>query len=459
MSLIIEAQQTAQRLFGALTEQILAARKRAEERQRKTPDPGKPARAGAAPPADGRPRVQRPRAGAGGVRGYQPPRPAAQRGGYPVGTGWFRAVRPGYEGTLQVWSGDLSSMVTVDYGHPDPADPGWAVNAFYLSGDSDEIVYAMSGIENLSVFSGARLELSFVLSISKDRFIYARVIRESYAYDIQGVEILWPDSSVAQPDPTVVDGPAASGNYNAVLCFYVDRTTVRQIDAPAGLQSRIEAAYPGFSFAASSGSGTVPANLIVVPIDTPFGPRAATASTNPSGTLTRSVLGMSSDLPSETYPPRDRISKWTAYGFLSTAEAQGTPGVYSFLTNYADEYNGNPAPFDENAIREAHLGGLPLPRILVFPGANATTDETTGELTSFEVLNDYIRASFYPEGGVTLEELLRNRPGQLQIAPEALPLISGEEGAFQLRSWDWGAPGYCQAQLLALGFTGADLAP
>lgn len=48
---------------------------------------------------------------------------SAQRGGYPVAMGWAKTVRPGNAGTIQVWSADFTSTLTVPYGFPETTVP------------------------------------------------------------------------------------------------------------------------------------------------------------------------------------------------------------------------------------------------------------------------------------------------------------------------------------------------
>jgi hypothetical protein len=201
------------------------------------------------------------------------------------------------------------------------------------------------------------------------------------------------------------------------MCFYVDPTSARQVTTPASLLSGANEAFDlvyrfGLFGTAFQQSGA-PANLVYL--------------------YTPSIFLAFPSLYPGIHPP--------------TAPDPGVLSVLRSLTGSIapglDEIAVTSNVIDNPVINNGAFIDIVDPMAYRWTAADPADDDFTA----------------VPFTDSRWEEVTINRP-----EPVAIPIIPGlPTSAFSNPSayyfWDWGLPAYCRAQLLALGFSPADLEP
>ena len=233
-------------------------------------------------------------------------------------------------------------------------------------------------------------------------------------------------------------------------CFYVSNNGVKEIDAPAGLLAAI-------------------ANK-----SQPF----ATYPTQPDGND-----GMRRIDPPEPENFReyiDAIPGLICYGIgaLDTTYHQRvnnatfySPAIFTFLSQIDQtllaDYNGyysfptNTSPYALNlqysTIRNTYLTNPAPPAEFIGPnilsGGSALNSQFL--LPPVDRKINFNRATVAP----VAHNIALAPPSNYSTGNKKLTLVAMATPPYVLYSWNWGKPAYCRSQLIALGFTPADLTP
>lgn len=140
---------------------------------------------------------------------------------------------------------------------------------------------------------------------------------------------------------------------------------------------------------------------------------------------------------------------WGLYRRLSN-DGDTTPGVFSFLGAY-DPLAANGEEGDSYTYaRSEYLQGAPVPGR--FLGECVLADSCDLPSSERRTIR-FDKTSAIPDNTSTVIPVQSFRPGTRKYA-----LTVGEDDTY-IAAWDWGKPAYCRQQLLALGFTEADLSP
>lgn len=201
-------------------------------------------------------------------------------------------------------------------------------------------------------------------------------------------------------------------------CFLVTDTTCREIPTPAALLAIMDGIAP--------------------------------ARTKPAATYTTDAIYGNVYVDSVAWgewmgwPDSTDLSKEYGGPFHFRAHPyanSSSPGVFKILRNHtaslAVNFNDLPASL---AFLESE--GPPTFQLR----ANQLTTEFIPTRVNFDLTNNPDVED--PE----VPTYKRNKAGDVVFPPEMVPLAA-------FAAWDWGKPGYCQEQLLALGFTAEDLTP
>jgi hypothetical protein len=225
---------------------------------------------------------------------------------------------------------------------------------------------------------------------------------------------------------------------------------VREINVPAPLQSIYDSCLPSYVLT----PGTVGPPITYAPSDPNYRPGTnywpvTLPTLSPTFPISPGNIG--TNKPYGLHEPgtdADFSVKWPT--------VRSTPSVFSFTTQ-APTFTSGTVPSDPDEIKAfLQSQGVALPRQWISAcqlDGTCSLDAFRFDVTAVEATD----AVPYPDASVYRQK--RNRENTYPVSiPDTDP------GAYQynpiaLTAWDWGRPGYCRQQLLALGFTPADLQP
>lgn len=226
-------------------------------------------------------------------------------------------------------------------------------------------------------------------------------------------------------------------------CVLVSHETAREVPVPEGLATKLRELVPESS-GTTSDSVDLVLNTVEAFKDSPSGPLTETISqvfTGPSFPVTKhpSLLA------------RFGLSGGGVFNYLDP----WTAGVYVAL-DYAAPSIAPSTPAEDAAT---FAGSVPLPLRWLFSCEGAATCDVASGTMGFS------SSAVLPSNYYTLNP---GEPAALALRQESKvfrgPVANAEQhqetpGSFFIVAWDWGKPGYCRSQLVALGFTDADLIP
>jgi hypothetical protein len=392
--------------------------------------------------------------------------PAAQRGGYQVAIGWVD--RNGATYTVLSGDGTAEASVTLETPTPTTTYTGTG-DAFTLDGlptDEDGPIYVVTGAGSYpdqeaggggiydndtpgTLYQSRYQEISrsissageYILPVGKDLLIYVAVeSASSWSLRQYGAFTQDPDLSLDFKHEEV----AVTESWDTA-CFLIGRTTARAITAPAGLVSALRRLHPLPPSAPETDTGNAGSiNL------------GRLESGDPLLDFTVTIKNYSS-AQEEAISPLDSVIdisllRQDGIGYLGSNAHQGdygTPSVFGFLTD-TRAVSSYPERVRYYADVPANLagtwtGGRP-PKYL--GECVLATSCPTGFL-DFDVTST-APTDYY----LAMDEALFARS---QVKRITIPDI--DPGYNRIAAWDWGRPGLCSAQLIALGFTTADLTP
>lgn len=247
---------------------------------------------------------------------------------------------------------------------------------------------------------------------------------------------------------------------NTVRCALVTRAGVREIQPSAAILAGIQASYPPTS-GWDSYEGTTVANigdngmtiLEDVEVDGGTGVILDQVTLNTMTPYTTSYPYKQPPAGKRGYPLQG-LARHYGMGDLTTSNHGSTrywtPAEFGQLRPFGgvdygtDDYAANLRNYQQ--FRTTFLAGTPAPTsyldACLTPGSCPVEFET------------FFRTRQAPVDIFTAMDPALFRPVSRRVSTP--PLQSGEHLAFV---WDWGQPAFCRQQLLALGFTEADLTP
>lgn len=254
--------------------------------------------------------------------------------------------------------------------------------------------------------------------------------------------------------PKVTDQRGVTTQAQDILnaCFLVSRSTVRQITAPAALINVVSSIYQPV---VDIGSITSSAGTETLYFDTIYNTPIAVATPLPGYDYSWTVPSRQSSSAYQAYLASlaTVLNPQLAFGYglgslLATPQdlyAVFTPAVYSALQKGAIIRSAtDQSQFDSYAyVDGTFVQGLPFPGRFVDTGIDSDQPRRRYRLTTQRPVD------------------LQTPVPEVNLRPSGAKPVT-EDPNFTvpiLHAWDWGRPAYCRQQLLALGFTAADLTP
>ena len=233
--------------------------------------------------------------------------------------------------------------------------------------------------------------------------------------------------------PSGTGSGQTSDTYSFYAAYLVTPSAVRRIAMPQTALNKIQRIAPDPSNWTTQ--SVVGSGFIYSPV-----PAIVDAPTPASGT---------NNIRSEMVAAR-AFSGWGLYRHNPT---DTSAGIFSFLESYVPGEAEPSERISYNYWLQRYMQGAPVPnRFLgtcVLPGVcseTATADETV-------LLTRGDRTSVRPQTTLTTIPTETFRPGTKRYT------VNRNTAGTLYTTWDWGRPAYCRQQLLALGFTEADLSP
>lgn len=300
----------------------------------------------------------------------------------------------------------------------------------------------------------------YILPIQKDRAIFVyhgksevlvEVLRDSTTtQNVMSIAETYPNALTFQEDET---GTVASSvdsvnveRLNSYLCFVYSKDKLRELEVPQLLKDKLDLLLPNLSLTlestqrGSTSTRTTRAYLKNPPSAFSGYYTDILAEQQTPNFFNRNVFNYSaSQGPYGSVPELNQIlAKQFGMGSLKTnyhgsfGKFYSTPAVYSYLKG--DMNLISPLTKEYSYMREEFFNNAPKRYI------DVNLDD---ELTNYK-----------------LHHLTRQTPVNIEQAMPAQVFKKvrlGYRGIYN--GWDWGDPNYCRQQLLALGFTNADLTP
>lgn len=460
MSLLIDVQEVPWRILEMVQARILANRARKDQRQQDEEVRGLT-----------RPRPQRKAFGAT-MTTYRRPEPV----GLPADAAEKIAVAMWRVESISPQPGSLTERITVrnasntasatfDVNHPEIAlSPLWPGTSC-LSGNLDQYACydtTFTGIENEGWVD--RWQIYGRWQIDSDSFHLALPAGGQnciYVYgnrsNQSGYYAKYQKTYSGGLDPSLLTLTREKGIYTTpevkvLKCFLISNRTIRELAPPAGLRESIESLREAFT---ERGTQQEVINV----------PQLGQLDRENANLVDRSyVVGGIRDALNEI-PLLYSYGLSRSFGLVlgsNSGDGTGlfTPGVYTFLSSY----RGDP-PSNSNSyatVRSTYLGSAPVSPKLLAPCMIEGGCPVPGTRTQE-------RPSNSNEPAFITFDSTRNIP-TVRTAPldasgfkreaRRLDLIDVDLSEYNpIYAWDWGNPAYCRQQLLALGFSPADLTP
>jgi hypothetical protein len=352
-----------------------------------------------------------------------------------------------------------TASLTFDFNYPEPdLGPIWTdIQLTGTAGGGNVKVYAdntfdpnnigQNGTERLQIigtFGKQTDKVYLVLPVSKKAciFVYSNRSNESrYHYKLQ-INYTWGEGGEVLASEVMQKGTTSAPEVTILKCFFVSDNAVREIAAPGALRASLGSLREAFTQ-----RGTQPSRIPYDPIKPEFVNRPFVGGGIRDALVEIPLLysyGMSRSFG--LYPDYNRGD---GTGFF-------TPGVYSFLSSY----RGNPPSSSNNyaTIKSEYLASAPTARKLLAPCVLPGSCPTNGFQERASTGQSFI--TFDSTMNIPTTSTTQLDPSDFRRATRRIDLadvdFSYQKAAY---AWDWGEPAYCRQQLLALGFSNADLTP